>query len=97
MELRRNGITFMSAQDLQAFHHEHSGFSSGDDQLNIYELVHFFMQHHPDGYYFLDEVPLIQGGMKSLVISFVKSIFKCKHLLTTFSNLILFLFLSFRS
>ena len=63
MELRQHGITFMSAQDLQAFHHEHSGLSIDDKnkQLNIYQLVHYFMQHHPDGYYFLDEVPLIKG------------------------------------
>ena len=73
MELRQHGITFMSAQDLQTFHHEHSGILNVDKnkQLNIYQLVHFFMQHHPDGYYFLDEVPLIKSltGKSYMIIS----------------------------
>ena len=69
MELKDHGINFLSAQDLKNFH-EHqekkNGSSDGSSkQLNIYELVQYFMKYNQDGYYFLDEVPLIKTGMNS--------------------------------
>ena len=68
MELRKHGIHFLSAQDLKCFHDEQKKKIGSNDvednQLNVYQLVHYFMEHRPDAYYFLDEVPLIKG-MKS--------------------------------
>ena len=74
MELERYGINFLSAQDLKSFYEEEmsksilesSGKQSEDmcekkKESNIYDLVEYFMKHHPDGYYFLDEVPFIKG------------------------------------
>ena len=64
IELRRQGIQFKSAQDLQRFYEEQErkNGSKYDTKLNIYRLVEYFMEHNRDGYYFLDEVPLLQGG-----------------------------------
>ena len=64
MELRDHGVNFLSAQDLKCFHDANANDGSSK-QLNIYELVQYFMKHYPDGYYFLDEVPLLKTGMKS--------------------------------
>ena len=60
MELERYGIHFLSAQDLKFFY-DGQDQQTKIEQLNIYGLVEYFMEHHPYGSYFLDEVPLIQG------------------------------------
>ena len=75
MELERYGIQCMSAQDLKSYHDEQ--MASPTSELNIYQLVQFFMEKRPDGYYFLDEVPLIAGGMKSPVIYLLRNNFNC--------------------
>ena len=81
MELKRHGIHFLSAQDLKSFHDEnfcslYEIYETYETSiLNIYELVLYFMEHHYDGYYFLDELPLIKGGMKHHRLLYLKLLF----------------------
>jgi hypothetical protein len=153
LELERYGITFLSAQDLASFHHQHqqnqnmkstiiepekndrkeeihlsetrvcdkedrsssveantrsgnilsiefydeeelfdgsdtssdfSRFASSDeeeDQLNIYQLVEYYMQHHTDGNYFLDEVPLLQNRGGKYFTHYIKKLSNYFHTL----------------
>ena len=59
MELKKHGITFLSCQDLLEYYKEQTR-TNGED-MNVYDLVEFFIERNRNGYYFLDEVPLIQG------------------------------------
>ena len=65
MELEKHQIKFLSCQDLLKYWEDQTGMTSTNwnkNNLNVYELVLFFMEKNPNGYYFLDEIPLIQGG-----------------------------------
>ena len=64
MELEEiDGISFLSVQDLLKFYQVQTG--NKGKNINVYQLVLFFMKQNPDGLYFIDEVPLIQGNSKS--------------------------------
>ena len=61
-ELKPHGIRFLSAQDLVAYYHDRrQKRSKAIETKNIYSLVEYFIKHNRDGYFFLDEVPLIKG------------------------------------
>ena len=61
VELKKHGIIFLSCQDLLEYYKEKSGRNGKD--INVYELVNYYMERNPNGYYFLDEVPFIQEGI----------------------------------
>ena len=62
MELKKYGIVFLSCQDLLKFYQDNTG--TNGVSINVYELVKFYIEKNPNGYYFLDEVPLIRGGIE---------------------------------
>ena len=91
MELEKHQITFLSCQDLLNYYEDQTGKSGKD--LNVYELVQFFIEKNPNGYYFLDEVPLIKGtrllSLNNALYPFVQhNISECNQITK------LFLFLS---
>ena len=51
-------VQIKSAQDLWSFYEDRN---KGVDrmEINVYELVEFFVRHHPDGHFILDECPFI--------------------------------------
>ena len=59
MELEKHNIKFMSCQDLLEYYQKETGING--EEKSVYELVQFFIEKNPNGYYLLDEVPLIQG------------------------------------
>ena len=59
MELKKHGITFLSCQDLLEYYKEQTGTKG--EGINVYDLVNFYIKRNPNGYYFLDEVPVTQG------------------------------------
>ena len=59
MELKKYGIVFLSCQDLLKFYQDKTG--TNGEGINVYDLVVFYIERNPNGYYFLDEVPLIKG------------------------------------
>ena len=67
MELKKHGIVFLSCQDLLEYFKEQTGLNG--EGINVYDLVKFYIERNPNGYYFLDEVPLIQEGSYSFNIS----------------------------
>ena len=80
MELEKHNIKFMSCQDLLEYYQKETG--TNGEEMNVYELVQFFIKKNPNGYYLLDEVPLIKGIVVQLMKYFIHSV---KH----FSNLTL--------
>ena len=67
MELKRHGIIFLSCQDLLLEYFKEQTGTNGEG-INVYDLVKFYIERNPNGYYFLDEVPLIQGGSYCLYL-----------------------------
>ena len=67
MELKKYGIVFLSCQDLLKFYQDKTG--TDGKGVNVYDLVKFYIKRNSNGYYFLDEVPLIQEGSYSFNIS----------------------------
>ena len=66
MELEEiDGIQFFSVQDLLKWYQEQTGRSGKG--LTAYQLVLFFMKKHPDGLYFVDEVPFLENQGKSFL------------------------------
>ena len=63
MELEKHQIKFLSCQDLLKYYKDQTG--ENGEGLNVYQLVQFFIEKNPNGYYFLDELPLIQGEFNS--------------------------------
>ena len=62
MELQKYGIIFLSCQDLVEYHKKQTGRNREDiNVINVYDLVKFYVKRNPNGYYFLDEVPILQG------------------------------------
>ena len=59
MELKKYGIVFLSCQDVLKFYQDKTG--TNGEGINVYDLVKFYIEKNPNGYYFLDEVPLIRG------------------------------------
>ena len=59
MEFKKYGIVFLSCQDLLKFYQDKTG--TNGKGINVYDLVKFYIEKNPNGYYFLDEVPLIKG------------------------------------
>ena len=59
MEFKKYGIVFLSCQDLLKFYQDKTG--TDGEGINVYDLVKFYIKNNPNGYYFLDEVPLIPG------------------------------------
>ena len=62
MELKKYGIVFLSCQDLLKFYQDNTGMKGVG--MNVYDLVKFYIEKNPNGYYFLDEVPLMKGGIE---------------------------------
>ena len=62
MELKKYGIVFLSCQDVLKFYQDKTG--TNGEGINVYDLVKFYIEKNPNGYYFLDEVPLIKEGIK---------------------------------
>ena len=59
IELKKYGIVFLSRQDILEFYQDKTG--TNGEGINVYDLVKFYIEKYPNGYYFLDEVPLIKG------------------------------------
>ena len=59
MELKKYGIVFLSCQDVLKFYQDKTRMNG--EGINVYDLVKFYIEKNPTGYYFLDEVPLIRG------------------------------------
>ena len=83
MELEKHNIKFLSCQDLLEYYQKETGLNG--EEMNVYELVQFFMEKNPNGYYLLDEVPLIKGIVFESLRHFIhslmvyKSIFRIWH------------------
>ena len=52
-------VKVLSAQDLLAFYESKSGGKAYRNAFDIYFLVEYFIQHHQDGHFILDECPFI--------------------------------------
>ena len=52
-------VQVMSAQDLWKFY-EKKNKGANKWKVDIYQLVEFFVHHHPNGHFVLDECPFIQ-------------------------------------
>jgi len=83
MELEKHNIKFVSCQDLLEYYQKETG--TNGKEKNVYELVQFFIKKNPNGYYLLDEVPLIKGNYGEYTARTIKIakefILKCKQLL----------------
>ena len=60
MELETKGIKVLSAQDLESFYEKTMPTTNTSNKVNIYDLVEWFIGCHPNGSFFLDEVPLLK-------------------------------------
>ena len=76
-EFLTSDVSFKSAQDLKAYYDAQkkktnrgncfactSGGESDDEELDIYSLVEFFVEQHPNAHYVLDEVPFMASECK---------------------------------
>ena len=80
MELVEHKIEFMSCQDLLKYYQKETGTKG--EKMNVYELVQFFIKKNPNGYYLLDEVPLIKKGIVlQLMKYFIHSVLFANHFL----------------
>ena len=62
MELQALGVKFLSAQDLALFYETNKSQEDSEVRPNIYQLVVFFLAHHPNDIYFVDEAPVLKGN-----------------------------------
>lgn len=64
IDLRKHQIKFLSCQDLLNYYKKPTGINEEWklDEVNVYELVKFFIKRNPNGFYFLDEIPWIKGN-----------------------------------
>ena len=54
-------VQILSAQDLWSFYEsKHKGANRKD--VDIYFLVEFFIQHHSNGHFIIDECPFLETG-----------------------------------
>ena len=60
-DLHASYVKVVSAQDLWTFYESKN---KGADQLkvDIYYLVEYFVKHHSDGHFVLDECPFLEIG-----------------------------------
>ena len=54
-----SNVQMMSAQDLWKFY-DSKNKGADKEEVNIYQLVEFFIRHHPHGHYILDECPFLK-------------------------------------
>ena len=54
-------IQVISAQDLWRFYQDRNK-GADKKKVNIYQLVDFFVRHHPFAHYILDECPFLRVG-----------------------------------
>ena len=52
-------VQVLSAQDLWTFYESRNKGAKRED-VDIYTLVEFFIQHHPNGHFILDECPFLK-------------------------------------
>ena len=63
-------VKVVSAQDLWKFYKRKNCNRRNDRRnINIYELVEFFIGHHPNGHFVLDECPFLSDGKR--IICFI--------------------------
>ena len=60
-DFRGYDVTVISAQDLWEFYASKNKRSRIKD-VKIYFLVEYFVRHHPDGHFIVDECPLLKEG-----------------------------------
>ena len=53
-----SNVQFKSAQDLWSFYEERNE-GANIEFINIYQLVEFFVRHHPNGHFVFDECPFV--------------------------------------
>ena len=56
-----SNVQMISAQDLWLFYEERN-HGADKKKINIYELVEFFVRHHSNGHFVLDECPFVADG-----------------------------------
>ena len=54
-----SNVQVISAQDLWSFYEKRNN-GAKKEEIDIYQLVEFFVRHHPNGHFILDECPFIQ-------------------------------------
>ena len=52
-------IQVLSAQDLWTFYQSKNNEAKRED-VSIYDLVEFFIKHHPNGHFIFDECPFLR-------------------------------------
>ena len=52
-------VQVLSAQDLWTFYQSENEGAKGN-AVSIYDLVEFFIQHHPNGHFIFDECPFLR-------------------------------------
>ena len=62
-DFSRCNVQVLSAQDLWTFYESKNRGACREDK-DIDVLVYFFIQHHPDGHFILDECPFLQMWSK---------------------------------
>ena len=56
-----SNVQVISAQDMWAFY-EARNHGADKKKINIYELVEYFVRHHLNGHFVLDECPFIRDS-----------------------------------
>ena len=56
-----SNVQIINAQDLWSFYAERNK-GANRENINIYQLVKFFIRHHPNGHFVLDECPFIANS-----------------------------------
>ena len=60
-EFQDSSVKVISAQDLWTFY-ESKNKGADQSKIDIYCLVEYFVQHHLDGHFVLDECPFLMDG-----------------------------------
>ena len=56
-------VHVINAQDLWKFYKSKHWYKwNNRKKINIYKLVQYFIRHHPNGHFVLDECPFIRNG-----------------------------------
>jgi len=77
-EFLTSDVKFKSSQDLKSYYDSQNNVSdshSDQQKLDIYTLVEYFVKHHPDAHYVLDEVPFLRDRKCIIMLVYVKKIF----------------------
>ena len=70
MELQGFQVKFLSSKDIKEFYRKHHP-SFNEKKVNIYDMVHFFIQMHPGSSFFIDEVSFIFEDGGKIIIDIV--------------------------